>query len=123
MSRTLLDFGKAGQPAIDLCTRLLDLRNERISDAARIYLRAVQNEAKQMVEEVDGMREMAEVLVEINRVLVSLRHTDRGKRATASVSALPMPIAMFSLNRTYFRAITRLSWARLYRKIKRSGWL
>jgi magnesium transporter len=82
LSREVIEFQKATRPLAGALERLLEDEELEVDDEVRKYLRDVQDHALQVVERVDGFRELLSDILNVNLTLVSLAQNEEVKNLT-----------------------------------------
>jgi magnesium transporter len=82
LSREVIQFQRATRPLAGVLERLLEDGELEVDDEVRRYLRDVQDHALQVVERVDGFRELLSDILNVNLTLVSLAQNEEVKNLT-----------------------------------------
>lgn len=82
LSREVIEFQRATKPLVVVLSSLIDDEGLEVDLEVRRYLRDVQDHALQVVESVEGFRELLSSILEVNLTLVSLAQSEETKILT-----------------------------------------
>src|SRR5919199_1783061 len=82
LSRVVIEFQRATKPLAGILERLTGGEGSDVDPEVRRYLRDVQDHALQVIDRVDGFRELLSGILSVNLTLVSLAQNEEVKNLT-----------------------------------------
>jgi magnesium transporter len=134
----LMELRSSVIPISDICSELMRFHESLIPKDMRAFFRDIQDHVARLVGALDNMREMLNTAMQVNLALVGVGQNEVVKQLAGWGAIFAIPTLIFSLYGMNFKnmpeltwnfgypvtlAVTLLSCALLYRKLKKSGWV
>jgi len=138
MKRELLGVKRAVSPLIDICTRLMRLDIQCISEEMRPYFRDVYDSVIRINEILDSTRELLNAALEANFSLISISQNDVSKKFAGWAAIIAVPTMVTGFYGMNFKFMPELEWqfgfyavilltvgscTLLYYLFRKAGWL
>jgi magnesium transporter len=138
LKREVLSMHRATAPLIEPLTKLARGDVPHVHEEITEYFRDVYDHVARANDNVDGMREMLNGILDANTAQVSVRQNEDMRKITAWVAILAVPTSVAAIYGMNFEHMPELKWTYgypvvlvviattcvvLYRWFKRAGWL
>ncbi|MEK1943899.1 MAG: magnesium and cobalt transport protein CorA [Pseudomonas sp.] len=110
MRRHLLRIRRYIAPMVEICTELQQLEFPFIDKHMRPYFRDVQIHVQRLMEDLTGLREMADHAIEIGLLLESSRQSITQRKFAAWAAILAFPTAIAGIYGMNFQYMPELTW-------------
>ena len=138
LAREVIQFQRATRPLVGILERLVSSRKDELDPELKRYLRDVHDHALQIVERLEGLRELLSNILSVNLTMVGITQNDEVKKISAWAAILFAPTLIGTVYGMNFDNMPELHWkfgyplalalmvmtsVCLFLVFKRRGWL